>query len=190
MRKLIALPLFLFPLACHDASPVEADLSPDEGFTPIQLAERHGDAVNFVPFKAYGTWTYGPWGDLDCASDDGSTRERHIILDYHPVTHLGKVSSETYQCAGNNPWGIPVLWAQEVMTAANGDQLFIFNPGSLPPALIPEGSLWGMYVEFTGGTGRFANATGDGILHGTLDFVTMVGEFWIDAMISSVGSAK
>lgn len=71
-----------------------------------------------------------------------------------------------------------------VFTAANGDQLFAtfsgqFVPGSEPGVLLGEGS-----YEFTGGTGRFADASG------TADFtvVAVIADGQITATVEFDGS--
>lgn len=97
------------------------------------------------------------------------------------ATHLGRFSRE--EMVLFNPV-TGTLTGLVVYTAANGDQLF----GSVVGGFISPNTATGIYA-FTGGTGRFANATGgaefvistpDGI-HFSVDF---------EGTLSSVGSNK
>ena len=75
-----------------------------------------------------------------------------IVGDGH-ATHLGRVSAEASQCTN----GVTGEVANGVVTlvAANGDELYgtyVGGPGSSAPVEATQ--------TFIGGTGRFANATG------------------------------
>jgi hypothetical protein len=76
--------------------------------------------------------------------------------------------------------------------AANGDEIYGTFEGYLCPTETP-----GVYdnhetAEVTGGTGRFANATGHFELGGQLDFTTIPPSFILpwEGTISSVGSTR
>jgi hypothetical protein len=83
-------------------------------------------------------------------------------------------------------------------TAANGDQLRGRWGGKMYGD-DPDGgpNLWDFYaydadhpLEYTGGTGRFEGAYGYGEGGGTFDRTTLEGTYWVDGMLSSVGSLK
>jgi hypothetical protein len=57
-----------------------------------------------------------------------------------------------------------------VWTAANGDSIFVSYSG-LYPSVTPERVSFQKAIVITGGTGRFAGASGSGILNGVGDLV-------------------
>jgi hypothetical protein len=97
------------------------------------------------------------------------------------ATHLGKFSRE--ETILFNP-GTGVLTGVIVFTAANGDQLF----GTVDGGFVSTTEATGSYI-FTGGTGRFQNASGEAdFFLTTPDGVHFTVEF--DGSLSSVGSNK
>jgi hypothetical protein len=62
-----------------------------------------------------------------------------------------------------------------VYTAANGDQLFVSWTGTASSSG-PDNTFSGPET-ITGGTGRFAGATGSTWVSGTASFATMTGQF-------------
>src|SRR5689334_6706895 len=91
------------------------------------------------------------------------------------ATHMGRIRSEgTLTIVGQPSCGNEVGFAaqlQDTFTAANGDKLMTAITMQLCP--IAPGIYHGVgtYVV-TGGTGRFANATGSGAFDGTGNFNT------------------
>ena len=90
-------------------------------------------------------------------------------------------------CANNIPYTGTFDWF-----AANGDEIYGTFEGYLCPTETP-----GVYdnhetAEVTGGTGRFASATGHFELGGQLDFTTVPPSFVLpwQGIISSVGSTR
>jgi hypothetical protein len=90
-------------------------------------------------------------------------------------------------CENNIPYTGTFDWF-----AANGDEIYGTFEGYLCPTETP-----GVYdnhetAEVTGGTGRFANATGHFELGGQLDFTTVPPSFVLpwEGVISSVGSRR
>jgi hypothetical protein len=90
-------------------------------------------------------------------------------------------------CENNIPYTGTFDWF-----AANGDEMYGTFEGYLCPTETP-----GVYdnhetAEVTGGTGRFANATGHFELGGQLDFTTIPPSFVLpwEGVISSVGSRR
>jgi hypothetical protein len=84
------------------------------------------------------------------------------------------------------------------LTADNGDELWgvwgLKSPG-LPPG--ETLAVWDFYayaasdpLQFTGGTGRFEGAYGSASGGGTFDRATLLGTYWFEGALSSVGSLK
>jgi hypothetical protein len=65
------------------------------------------------------------------------------------------------------------------LTAANGDVLLAENAGTFAPARGGTGSVFTSTMTFVGGTGRFAHATGQAHLAGTVDFRTSTAAFTV-----------
>lgn len=81
-------------------------------------------------------------------------------------THLGRVWFEIDHCSKMTGPTSGVFGGGEiVITAANGDQLYMSEEGSFELVMGPMGpvtSLIDLTWEITGGTGRFAGAEGEG----------------------------
>ena len=112
----------------------------------------------------------------------------HAIV-FGNATHVGVYTGtgELYQDVCNSTFIGSFHWF-----AANGDEISGTFEGYLCPTETP-----GVYdnhetAEVTGGTGRFANATGHFELAGQLDFTTNPPSFVLpwQGVISSVGSTR
>ena len=106
------------------------------------------------------------------------------------VTHLGKVTTRAISETVNLATGEGV--AAHEFTAANGDRLVISFIFGVIPTSATSFDVEGVW-EVSGGTGRFAGASGGGSYQGAAQFTsatTADGEFQLDGTISSVGSAK
>ena len=119
---------------------------------------------------------------------DECTIHGHAIV-FGNATHLGAYTGtgEHYQDVCNGTYIGSFHWF-----AANGDEISGTFEGYLCPTETP-----GVYdnhetAEVTGGTGRFANATGHFELAGQLDFTTNPPSFVLpwQGVISSVGSTR
>lgn len=69
-----------------------------------------------------------------------------------------------------------------VFTYNNGDELYASSDGEGiedPPGT----TIFSGDITFTGGTGRFADATGDGTYEGSADVIAGLGQFTIDGTI-------
>ena len=100
------------------------------------------------------------------------------------MSHLGRVDYFLTQCTVFDFEDLTATFGNGTITftAANGDTLVIAQIGSSETLLDDSGAFIGFTVEGTweavGGTGRFANATGSGLIDGmgdipgdmTLDF--------------------
>jgi hypothetical protein len=186
--------LLILAFGCNDA---ELLVAPDEdGGT--SLAKHHEPKM--VPFKGDATFA----ADLtvvppvnDCGFGEQFFRRFNGEGNY---SHLGfmTIVIESDECWINPDDFTLGTKGPMTITAANGDQLYgnwagkMYGPN-------PDGgpNLWDFYaytglhpVEITGGTGRFEEAHGYVAGGGTFDRTTLTGTYWIDGMLSSVGSLK
>lgn len=107
------------------------------------------------------------------------------------ASHLGRVAGVGTDCIrltdpGSNT--TPPSYAFEqgelTLTAANGDKLTCWYSGTfIPTTLYPVYAVTGVF-RVTGGTGRFANATGSGLLEGTENIETFQGQLELSGRIS------
>jgi hypothetical protein len=112
------------------------------------------------------------------------------------VSHLGRVtvsgSHDTVILASTGYTTSLVVNGQATITAANGDQLSLTYSGS--GTVTPNGFDDGFTYQITGGTGRFAGATGGGTILSSdqtpISPVEIPFVFDLDGIISSVGSSK
>ena len=126
-----------------------------------------------VEFSAHEANTIIPLGGDACtllASFSGMIEGDHIGVGTIAATSVVNF------CTG-------VQTSEAVITAANGDQLSFETVGNFDPSDPTNVSFWGDFT-FTGGTGRFANATGSGTYAGTADTIAGVGQYDMNGMIS------
>lgn len=92
------------------------------------------------------------------------------------ASHLGRFTYEGSHCSGFTFAG------QQTMVAANGDELFAdyesFGPPVMPPSEV--GTVYDVPTAFTitGGTGRFADATGGGYMTAHITFMGFGAPVW------------
>lgn len=144
-------------LGCDQTSSV----SPSAGSSPVPVA----NAAIPLPWKEsyQATGTIAP--DTRCPapllleSDEGGGT----------ATHIGKYTIVNSHCV--DPSTGALTGGTFVKTAANGDQIFGTYVGTAtviqPPSPVAIFSVNGT-ITFTGGTGRFAGATGSTTMAGTL----------------------
>ncbi len=104
------------------------------------------------------------------------------------ATHLGKVTATSHDCinpqgvfnpSGPNSFSFSSLGAGAtglVFIAANGDFLFVTYSGLFTAQPSKPHRITGQFI-ITGGTGRFAGATGGGVLAGYEDISQIVSGF-------------
>lgn len=151
----------------------------------VGVASASADGVKQVPISSSGSWApVVSEGTIDCTGGPPLAIP-HVLAGSGRDTHLGNTSFViTIESCAFGAEGL-VSSGHDVVTAANGDQLFknwtdVANP--LTGAIV-----WPQ-VTFTGGTGRFADATGSMTGTGWIDPATGVGGFSLSGMISSIGS--
>lgn len=145
------------------------------GMTPSAAADSSGAHERPFKMEFSGTvevvvgadWCDGlPWVGVLIVADEGH------------ATHMGRAYGEASQCT-NTATG-EVARGEVTMIAANGDELWgTYSGAALAP--LPDGTgQIGVIQIFYGGTGRFANATGEayelassrpaeGLVWGTVD---------------------
>ena len=109
---------------------------------------------------------------------------------------MGKTASEFHTAACVTDFGAATLTAvgSLTLTGANGDAIFsvstvIFDLTEVLSGISQLGAL-DVSGEITGGTGRFAGATGSLTATGVNDFSMASGTFSLNGTVSSVGSLK
>lgn len=140
-----------------------------------------------LAFPAHSTWAGDqvPFqGDAEGSTVSVSLDPAGVVLVVQAegnATHLGRFLRE--ETILFNP-ATGALTGLIVFTAGNGDQLF----GTVEGGFVSPTTATGTYT-FTGGTGRFQNASGEADFSlSTLDGVHFVVEF--DGSLSSVGANK
>jgi hypothetical protein len=85
---------------------------------------------------------------------------------------LGPFTGIAHQITRLNPDGtrLSITDGIGVWTAASGDSIFLSYSG-LFPSITPEMITFQKAIVITGGTGRFAGASGSGVLNGVSDLV-------------------
>ena len=99
------------------------------------------------------------------------------------ATHLGKVTLASTDCINPMSLTVFVFYSDNVaLSLANGDQISASYSGTLT-AEGPVGVITGGY-KITGGTGRYARATGAGTVQGVEDMTTGKGQIQLIGTIS------
>jgi hypothetical protein len=98
------------------------------------------------------------------------------------LAHLGRTTAVAEQIVTFTGATTAIASNTTVYTAANGDQLFVTWTGTAT-ANGPDNTFSGPET-ITGGTGRFAGATGSTLVNGTASFATMTGQFTSTGTIS------
>jgi hypothetical protein len=91
------------------------------------------------------------------------------------LAHLGRTTAIVEQIVTFTGATTAIASNTTVYTAANGDQLFVSWTGTATSSG-PDNTFSGPET-ITGGTGRFAGATGSTWVSGTASFATMTGQF-------------
>lgn len=147
-----------------------------------QLRSSKAAAPKMVPFKA--TLTYqstAPAPVERCAPGEIGMS----LTKAGNATHLGRFTVVASQCL--DPATGAISKGEAVFTAANGDQVFATQSGRVtgsPPVLAFE-----LDYTVTGGTGRFAGASGSIKATGDFDVRTGGGTASLEGVISSPGSS-
>jgi hypothetical protein len=98
------------------------------------------------------------------------------------LKHLGRTTAVAEQIVIFTGPTTAVASNTTTYTAANGDQLFAIWTGTstnIGPAITFSGP-----ETYTGGTGRFSDASGSAFISGTASFVTNTGQFTVVGTLS------
>jgi hypothetical protein len=105
------------------------------------------------------------------------------------VSHLGRSTTHAVQqlIFALDSQGQPILMAGQpivsalrncaAFTAANGDQLRHTTTGTVAPGATPAAVTFSGELQFAGGTGRFATASGTATFDGGANLITNTGFF-------------
>lgn len=103
------------------------------------------------------------------------------------ATHLGRLTTEQSHCA--TATSLAFTDGLFTLTAASGDQLRGTYSGNFVPLDPPAFTIDGRFT-FTGGTGRFAGATGGGDASGVQNLATGDATVSLVGTLSSVGTNR
>ena len=167
MKTLKAL-LFLFAgigllISCSKSDEMLPIDDPQE--STLKSAKNEPHMVS-VPFKAdFSVWDHSDYSDLSCG---GYPVFLLTMLGNGNITHLGKMTTMmTFCCDVSTGYYYNTVGS---FVAANGDELsFEIIEGQIVPNDEPNSayyqSKFNDLVTFTGGTGRFEDATGSAYTH-------------------------
>lgn len=142
-------------------------------------------AAGQVPFK--GTVFLAAVPDYSATNCPGGLRLN--VTEVGHLTQMGAITASAFVCQKLDPNGLSFN-GQFTYTAANGDTVSGTFFGKLVPVSGTLYQVQGEQFTITGGTGRFAGASGGGIVVGTVDLASGERVHQIDGSISSVGSGN
>lgn len=99
------------------------------------------------------------------------------------VSHLGKSAMVSTECVTAQNGVYMMSNGKMTVTAANGDTLIATYSGTFVPTGPTTLTMSGVTYSITGGSGRFANALGQGDLTGTQDLISGQGTFSVSGWI-------
>ncbi len=101
------------------------------------------------------------------------------------ATHLGAITGIGSDCVTpTSPTTFQFGNGQLTLVSANGDELRAQYSGTLVPSILPPYSTIAGSYRITGGTGRFAGATGGGAIGGTENLLTGQGRMTLTGTLS------
>jgi hypothetical protein len=138
-------------------------------------------AQNLVPFKATAVVT----SDSIMIPLTPPIAPTRVMYSNGQSDLLGPFTGLAHQITRLNPDGtrLSITDGIGVWTAANGDSIFLSYSG-LYGSVTPEQITFQKAIAITGGTGRFAGASGSGILNGVGDLVKKQTTMTFEGMIT------
>lgn len=150
---------------------------------PAVMAQQTCDSSSGKPLKASLSFSEVTSAEVSCPAPTPSGSMPGLALSGSGhASHLGRVQLTASNCAyrdpnPNNPDGLIFTGPggtspSVIIEAANGDKLFArFSGTATPLAVSMQGGQYILNGSYTiaGGTGRFENATGCGVLSGMED---------------------
>jgi hypothetical protein len=171
LKAIVTPALVVLAVACENGTPNLAG--------PEVLLSKAA-ASKMVPFKGTLTYQSTPAPVDRCGPGEIGAS----LTKVGNATHLGRFTVASSQCF--DPATRAITKGEAIFTAANGDQLFARHSGRVtgsPPVLAFE-----IDYTVTGGTGRFAGASGSIRATGHRDTRTGGGSASLVGVISSPGS--
>jgi len=170
-------PILILSAGCDRSAP--AVMGPE-----VALEAQRSAPAQTVPFRTSSYLFHGIAAAPEPGCDAPGESRRYLAGEGN-ATHLGRYTVELSFCARA---GGVLGDGRGTFVAANGDLLqFTFEGTStfVPPFTLSFTS----FATFTGGSGRFAGASGEAVVTGTLDVRTGAGDGGWEGTISSVGSS-
>ncbi len=145
----------VFIVGCNGKTPVSPSATP--GIAASTAPER-------VPVPLVGEGSGQSWqGSEICAAGTSQAHPVTLTAVTGNFTHLGLTKMASRHCyVSRNPDGSLVYMGTAVLTAANGDEVHLTYTGSLF-LTFGQPVMSDMTVAVVGGTGRFAEASRDGV---------------------------
>jgi hypothetical protein len=139
--------------------------------------------ASLTPAASHGAEHERPFGgrcDTDITISPPVAGDAPNVLRLHieyvcQLAHLGRTTAIAEQIVTFTGANTAISSNTTTYTAANGDQLFVSWAGTATSSG-PDNTFSGPET-ITGGTGRFAGATGSTWVSGTASFATMTGQF-------------
>jgi hypothetical protein len=174
LKRSVAIVAMLAPVSmvgCGEG-PVVPGPASEGAHPPVNASVLPGPAAAGSP-ACVPFWSKGSAGSLQIAGGPPPAPLFVTVSAEGRATHLGHYSSSaTFVVTFTSPT-TAVFDGDGAFTAANGDQLDFEYSGDFFPGPVPGGA--GSY-EIVGGTGRFAGATGSGIVDSGGNETTFEGE--------------
>jgi hypothetical protein len=169
MKKIYFLLLFFGALLFCACEKETADLLLDDpATTQVEDGVLKGAKKHMIPFK--GQFVNWDREATDLPAPDPPAVLRLYFDGEGYATHLGKtIQFQDQQWVFGSVEGVG--WGTMILTAANGDELWSTYTSSFPYST----SIITGHGEFTGGTGRFEDATGTFTLVETYDMENNLG---------------
>ena len=161
IAMLIALPVLA---ACSENAPT----APGTSILAHSESNRGEDRARAVPF--------GGRCETALTVVGGTATSVNLHITYVcQLEHLGRATAVAEQVVTFTGPASAIASNTTTYTAANGDQLFATWTGTAT-SVGPDNTFSGLET-YTGGTGRFAGASGSAWIDGTASFATMTGQF-------------
>lgn len=170
-KPALALIVGVLALSCTDLPTGPALEAPQTGVAA--KPGKKADGIVAVPFRARFFTEIAGFVPEDCGPGVGL----NIQVGEGNATHLGRLTTTMSFCVDLNPG--PDFWTYAFrhgddgrFVSANGDELWFTVPAGRVVPIAEPGSHAAFFKDrfvFTGGTGRFAGATGEGMTDSFVD---------------------
>jgi hypothetical protein len=140
-------------------------------------------ALNLVPFKATAVVT----SDSMMIPVSPPVAATRVSYSSGQSDLLGPFTGMAHQITRLNPDGtrLSITDGIGVWTTASGDSIFLSYSGLFLPPTTPGFYSFQKAITITGGTGRFAGASGSGVLNGVTDIAKKHATITLEGMITA-----